>query len=195
MTEPRKIGRLVSQFTSETSPQNSSPKPMNNSKPTPIQLGIIGDLGRRFPAPNGVDPETHKSRLRFLAEDCADISPDVLKAACAAAVRESSFLPSAAELRRHAKEAADVPVDEDWGQRRARQFNLDNINSGSPVRAQVKSGNCEFFRPGSPGEKRRCDGQGGVIAPWFSEAKKRSEERSVGKECVSTCRSRCSPNH
>src|SRR3546814_18266667 len=24
---------------------------------------------------------------------------------------------------------------------------------------------------------------------------KRSEERRVGKECVSTCRSRCSPNH
>src|SRR3546814_6518957 len=75
------------------------------------------------------------------------------------------------ELRALAKDAT-ASVDEDWRQRRARQFNLDNIASGSPVRAPVKSGNWEFFRPGSPAEKRRCDGRGGVIAPWFSEAKK-----------------------
>src|SRR3546814_4494536 len=81
-------------------------------------------------------------------------------------------------------------------QRRARQFNLDNINSGSPVRAQVKSGNWDFFRPGSPGEKRRCDGQGGVIAPWFSEAKKQWIYPDGSAECnpgsharVDQCRS------
>src|SRR3546814_16645066 len=35
----------------------------------------------------------------------------------------------------------------------------------------------------------------GDSLPWLSEArnKKRSEERRVGKECVSTCRSRWSP--
>src|SRR3546814_3833162 len=32
-------------------------------------------------------------------------------------------------------------------------------------------------------------------APSSSEAVGRSEERRVGKECVSTCRSRGSPNH
>src|SRR3546814_14876434 len=48
-----------------------------------------------------------------------------------------------------------------------------------------------------------CDGgsyQLGAIPPvralaQHSEATRRSEERSVGKECVSTCRSRWSPDH
>src|SRR3546814_11148575 len=31
--------------------------------------------------------------------------------------------------------------------------------------------------------------------PPFTSAARRSEERRVGKECVSTCRSRCSPYH
>src|SRR3546814_17875023 len=30
---------------------------------------------------------------------------------------------------------------------------------------------------------------------WLSSSRCRSEERSVGKECVSTCRSRCSAHH
>src|SRR3546814_13348561 len=32
-------------------------------------------------------------------------------------------------------------------------------------------------------------------SPWGQEIAARSEERRVGKECVSTCRSRWSPNH
>src|SRR3546814_17667733 len=36
----------------------------------------------------------------------------------------------------------------------------------------------------------------GVATPWLDELKRnRSEERRVGKECVSTCRSRWSPYH
>src|SRR3546814_4762201 len=34
-----------------------------------------------------------------------------------------------------------------------------------------------------------------TIARRLSESKQRSEERRVGKECVSTCRSRWSPYH
>src|SRR3546814_15132227 len=34
-----------------------------------------------------------------------------------------------------------------------------------------------------------------VAAPQFNEGLLRSEERRVGKECVSTCRSRGSPDH
>src|SRR3546814_20610563 len=33
----------------------------------------------------------------------------------------------------------------------------------------------------------------GHVRPWY--AGNRSEERRVGKECVSTCRSRCTPYH
>src|SRR3546814_1619089 len=38
---------------------------------------------------------------------------------------------------------------------------------------------------------------GTLVERWlfFAEAKHRSEERRVGKECVSTCRSRWSPYH
>src|SRR3546814_8478600 len=36
---------------------------------------------------------------------------------------------------------------------------------------------------------------GGVVAERNMVAAKRSEERRVGKECVSTCRSRWSPYH
>src|SRR3546814_12343604 len=34
-----------------------------------------------------------------------------------------------------------------------------------------------------------------TIKDWFSAYLERSEERRVGKECVSTCRSRWSPYH
>src|SRR3546814_12285662 len=40
----------------------------------------------------------------------------------------------------------------------------------------------------------RRDGDGDAIVFW-GEDKVRSEERRVGKECVSTCRSRWSPYH
>src|SRR3546814_20482934 len=33
------------------------------------------------------------------------------------------------------------------------------------------------------------------LAPFWAECRARSEERRVGKECVSTCRSRWSPYH
>src|SRR3546814_19423189 len=40
--------------------------------------------------------------------------------------------------------------------------------------------------------ERRCDGRVGQLADVLRH---RSEERRVGKECVSTCRSRWSPYH
>src|SRR3546814_11317471 len=39
------------------------------------------------------------------------------------------------------------------------------------------------------------EGAGVVVLEEYERAKKRSEERRVGKECVSTCRSRWSPYH
>lgn len=131
----------------------------------------IADLSRRYPLPSNTSPEQHRDRLELLIEDCMDMDPRLLRAACQRAARECRFLPSAAELHGFAKDAASAPVDEDWGQQRARQFNLDNIAGGSPVRAVVREGNWELFRPGSPGEKRRCDGQGGIVVPWYSKGK------------------------
>src|SRR3546814_4030930 len=42
---------------------------------------------------------------------------------------------------------------------------------------------------------RRPDGRRCVYRPGVDPARQRSEERRVGKECVSTCRSRWSPYH
>src|SRR3546814_9008728 len=46
-------------------------------------------------------------------------------------------------------------------------------------------------------EAARLDSRsgGGAVAVWRDGAGIRSEERRVGKECVSTCRSRWSPYH
>src|SRR3546814_18283820 len=41
----------------------------------------------------------------------------------------------------------------------------------------------------------RIEGAGGLWEKMASEGGSRSEERRVGKECVSTCRSRWSPYH
>src|SRR3546814_3956680 len=52
----------------------------------------------------------------------------------------------------------------------------------------ISRGRCTIGRP--RGENTRCGGK------WTeAEFRSRSEERRVGKECVSTCRSRWSPYH
>src|SRR3546814_8105956 len=49
-------------------------------------------------------------------------------------------------------------------------------------------------RPGRPGQ-RRGGGEGRPPEHHARQRPARSEERRVGKECVSTCRSRWSPYH
>src|SRR3546814_14580507 len=44
-------------------------------------------------------------------------------------------------------------------------------------------------------ERARQIDAGGLAGPVEKSLKRRSEERRVGKECVSTCRSRWSPYH
>src|SRR3546814_13610995 len=50
---------------------------------------------------------------------------------------------------------------------------------------------------GGPGNQRDFVGHGEVLVlrVFGSDVRQRSEERRVGKECVSTCRSRWSPYH
>src|SRR3546814_9347658 len=70
---------------------------------------------------------------------------------------------------------------------------VDDGNDGQPRIASIDRG-CE------EGELGREPGQGwypnkGQEAHHQGERQQRSEERRVGKECVSTCRSRWSPYH
>src|SRR3546814_20546288 len=52
----------------------------------------------------------------------------------------------------------------------------------------VGSDKLRFRQPVTPGDQL-------ILEATFISCKRRSEERRVGKECVSTCRSRWSPYH
>src|SRR3546814_12828813 len=53
-----------------------------------------------------------------------------------------------------------------------------------------------FERYGTDSDDPNLIEQSGLDAPFIFElGTMRSEERRVGKECVSTCRYRCSPDH
>src|SRR3546814_6615349 len=62
-----------------------------------------------------------------------------------------------------------------------------------------KSGEATIIEPPTPNQGARrvwSDSKGDLwISEWNSGQLSRSEERRVGKECVSTCRSRWSPDH
>src|SRR3546814_1832471 len=60
---------------------------------------------------------------------------------------------------------------------------------GAPVRGKILRA-CEGVRPGGAG-----DGRAAAARYQGRRRDRRSEERRVGKECVSTCRSRWSPYH
>src|SRR3546814_18008733 len=72
---------------------------------------------------------------------------------------------------------------------------VENLNPNIDIchrikRFVVKPQSCTFTRlKGSHYSPRRAD----LFNP--SNSQLRSDERRVGKECVSTCRSRCSPYH
>src|SRR3546814_14796253 len=65
-------------------------------------------------------------------------------------------------------------------------------------RYMVEGGNVRESKCGieySPGQYAVCDGGDGRNLSDRDQFQGRSEERRVGKECVSTCRSRWSPYH
>lgn len=138
-------------------------------------MRIIAELALRYPQ-SGADTETHRARINALATDCADIAPAILQEACKRAAQELRFLPTAAELRQYAKQVRDTQEgigQEGWLEQRLRQFNLIAIQEGSKVRAAVTKGDhVEMFRIGAHGERRRCDGRGGIVTPFWSESKR-----------------------
>lgn len=162
---------LVRSNTDETRQPSCSQRHSPSTKPSATQKAIIAELGLRYPPPRDADPDLHAGRIRLLASDCADIPPEILRPACQAAARENTFLPSAAEIRRHAKGVADQRSgvgSEGWLQSKIRERNLQSIADGSPIRCIVIGDRLETFRVGVPGERRRCDGRGGVIVPYWS---------------------------
>src|SRR3546814_12960695 len=60
------------------------------------------------------------------------------------------------------------------------------LSSNAPLRSLAEQGAVVFREPGCSG----CHERGSTV-----HAPQRSEERRVGQECVSTCRSRWSPSH
>src|SRR3546814_2440584 len=63
------------------------------------------------------------------------------------------------------------------------------------VDRQVGDGKIEIHGAPDTGLKRPVGADSGNPRPFFPCGESRSEERRVGKECVSTCRSRWSPYH
>src|SRR3546814_12528869 len=61
---------------------------------------------------------------------------------------------------------------------------IDAVNDWVGMFNEKTGVTCEYYRAGSL-----------KVAQRFEQAVQRSEERRVGKECVSTCRSRWSPDH
>ena len=85
---------------------------------------MIGELKVRFQHGCANDPEGYKARCGLLAEDMADAPPLLLRLAIAQWVRESPFLPTAADLTRIMREElerrdkaaapAEPPPGYDW---------------------------------------------------------------------------------
>ena len=68
----------------------------------------MGELKIRYQHGSGGDVEGFKARLGFLATDLADVPPDLLRPAVATWVRESPFLPTAADLIRIMRETLEA---------------------------------------------------------------------------------------
>lgn len=60
---------------------------------------IAGKLGLRFPPANAVDREAHAARVALLAEDCADIDPELFDRAASEWSKRERFFPKACEMR------------------------------------------------------------------------------------------------
>jgi len=88
---------------------------ISSQKPTPARAKvsakvteIIAELGLRFPVAQSSDADSHRARLKLLAEDVADIPVKLLAPACRKLGQRSRFLPTASEII----EAARAEMDE-----------------------------------------------------------------------------------
>ena len=87
----------------------SSPKPTPTRRKVPPKVTeIIAGLGLRFPVAQSSDADSHRARLKLLAEDVSDIPVKLLEPACRKLGQRSKFLPTASEII----EAARAEMDE-----------------------------------------------------------------------------------
>src|SRR3546814_6062242 len=77
---------------------------------------------------------------------------------------------------------------------RISDWSSDVCSSDLSLTSVRRSGSFLGHGPGHPLQEQRRPAAALPSAPCLSEGE-RSEERRVGKECVSTCRSRWSPYH
>jgi hypothetical protein len=71
----------------------------SSERPVPPKIGrIIGELGLRYRPSAQADLEAHAEALALLAKDVAHLVPEALESATRRWVRESRFMPKAAEL-------------------------------------------------------------------------------------------------
>ena len=68
---------------------------------------IIAGLGLRFPVAQSSDADSHRARLKLLAEDVSDIPVKLLEPACRKLGQRSKFLPTASEIIEAAREEMD----------------------------------------------------------------------------------------
>src|SRR3546814_6271656 len=84
-----------------------------------------------------------------------------------------------------------ISVHRRQGQGLCRERRRGHRGSGDqPVPAERRRDGYSSQRPEFPDAQRARDVELPLLTSW-----ERSEERRVGKECVSTCRSRCAPYH
>lgn len=91
-------------------------------KPSAETRRIIGELGLRYRPHGQTDLEAHAARLTILANDLADIPVHFLRQAADAWVRNSEFMPTAAELIRAARTflpKPEVPVQDETSRKRS----------------------------------------------------------------------------
>lgn len=107
MADATTIGEAVSAWEDigPTLPLHSSGR---RRMPSARTLEIVGKIGLRFPPANSVDREAHAARVALLAEDCADIDPDLLDATAREWAQRERFFPKAVELRELARSIAIV---------------------------------------------------------------------------------------
>jgi hypothetical protein len=82
-----------------SSPRSNAPEPRNEKKPVPAAIKrMILELGVRYRPASSAMLEGHNATVAALIADVADMPPHLLERAIADHVRESNFMPKAAQL-------------------------------------------------------------------------------------------------
>lgn len=103
--QPRTIAEVFGDR-GPTLPSTCSTRPSESYRPKPSAKirDLVSRLGLRYRPTNAADLEAHAAMLALLAQDVADIPPDLLDKAIQRHVAQSPYMPKAADLVRLAKD-------------------------------------------------------------------------------------------